>query len=47
LINLAGILAMGIGLFVTIPLTMLALTSVYRKLLNEPAPAVIQAGAQA
>jgi hypothetical protein len=35
LINLAGILALGIGLFVTVPLTMLALTSVYRKLLNE------------
>jgi len=40
LINLAGVLALGIGLFVTIPLTMLALTSVYRKLLSEPKLAV-------
>lgn len=47
LINFAGILAMGIGLFVTMPLTMLALASVYRELLNEPAPPVIQAGTQA
>ncbi|MCX5704585.1 MAG: hypothetical protein NTZ92_00710 [Candidatus Omnitrophica bacterium] len=40
LINLAGLLALGIGLFITMPLTMLALTSVYRKLLSEPGLAV-------
>jgi uncharacterized membrane protein len=35
LINLVGILALFIGLFVTIPITMLALTFVYRKLLAQ------------
>ena len=46
LINLAGVLALGIGLFVTIPLTMLALTSAYRKLLSESGVAVAQTSAQ-
>lgn len=35
LINLVGMLALFIGLFVTIPITMLALTFVYRKLLAQ------------
>jgi uncharacterized membrane protein len=46
LINLVGVLAFLIGLFVTIPVTMMALTSVYRKLLTrlETAQAAAAAG---
>ena len=46
LINFAGVLALGMGLFVTIPVTMLALTSVYRKLLNESGVDVVRTSAQ-
>jgi uncharacterized membrane protein len=35
LVNFAGLLAMGVGLFVTIPLTSMAVVYVYRKLLIE------------
>ncbi len=34
LLNIAGVLALGIGLFVTIPTTMMAVVYVYRKLLS-------------
>ncbi|MEN9407568.1 MAG: hypothetical protein RLZZ455_784 [Candidatus Parcubacteria bacterium] len=34
LVNLVGLLALGIGLFITIPVTMLAYAHVYRKLLG-------------
>lgn len=34
LVNIVGLLALGIGLFITVPLTMLAYAHVYRKLLG-------------
>jgi len=34
LINIAGLLALGIGLFITVPVTMLSMAYVYRKLLE-------------
>lgn len=36
LVNLVGLLALGIGLLITVPVTMLAYAHVYRKLLGSP-----------
>ncbi len=38
LINIIGVLAMGIGLFITLPTTMIATAIVYRKLLVKKSP---------
>lgn len=39
LINILGLLALIVGLFVTIPLSLLAIASVYRQINNNPTPA--------
>lgn len=44
LINIAGVLICGIGLFATIPTSMVAVASVYRKLLGQIEPAEIPEG---
>ena len=41
LINMAGVICFFVGLFVTIPVTMIAMAYVYRKLSDSPAPQAV------
>lgn len=45
LINIAGALALMIGLLITVPVTLIALAFIYRKLVNQPQTAPVQAAA--
>lgn len=47
LLNLAGLLPLGVGLLVTVPLGKIAITLAYRTLAGNPGPAALRPGIQA